>query len=81
MPGISTGDLEKLEEHTQALKGKWGYRRAKIVLLRLKHKKSAEEVGRLMGVHKRTVQKHVRRYRREGLGAFSDHKRGPQGPR
>lgn len=63
MPGISTEDLEKLEEHTKTLKGKWGYRRAKIVLLRLKCKKSAEEVSVLMGVHKRTVQKHVRRYR------------------
>ncbi len=81
MSGISAEDLEKLEEHTKALKGKWGYRRAKIVLLRLKHKKSAEEVGLLMGVNKRTVLKHVRRYRQEGLSAFEDHRRGPQGPR
>lgn len=75
-------EIIALEEFSEQVKGKKEYRRLQCVLLRMKHGKSVDEIALLERLHRRTVYKHLERYRMEGLSTFKPKKPGPtEGPR
>jgi transposase len=75
-------EIAALEEFSKRVKGKKEYRRLQVVLLRIKHRKSIDEIAALFQIHRRTVYKHLERYRQEGLSAFNTRKPGAtEGPR
>jgi transposase len=78
---ISQEEIEALEVKALKIKGRKEYRRLQSVLLRGKESKSPEAIGKELGLHPRTVQKHHQRYFKEGLAAFEAKKTGPTGPR
>jgi len=74
-------EIQQLEELSKRLKGKREYRRLQSVLLHLNHKKNVDEIADLLQIHRRTVYKHLRRYRKEGLATFEARKPGlKEGP-
>jgi transposase len=77
----SQEEIETLEAKAHKIKGRKEYRRLQSVLLRAKDNKSPEEISQILGIHPRTVQKHHRRYFKEGLNAFNERKPGTQGTR
>jgi transposase len=78
---ISQEEIEALEVRAPRIKGRKEYRRLQSVLLRAKENKSPEEIGKILGIHPRTVQKHQQRYFQQGLRAFESGVPGPKGPR
>jgi len=79
---VAEEEIEKLEALSKQLKGKTEYRRLQCVLLRVKYRKSVDEIAEMLQINCRTVYKHQERYRREGLAAFEALKPGaPEGPR
>lgn len=78
---ISQEEVEALEARGKKIKGRKEYRRLQSVLLRAKENKTPEEIGRILEIHPRTVQKHQQRYFVEGLKAFEARKPGPKGPK
>ena len=81
---ISPEEIEVLEATEKSIKGRREYVRLKSVLLRVRQGKTAKEIGDVLGLHPRTVEKHQERYFKEGLKAFEPKKPGPkkgEGPR
>ncbi len=74
-------EIEALEALGKKLKGKREYRRLQCVVLRKKHGKQIEEIGDLLQLNKRTVYKHLERYRKEGLKTFEAKQPGRVGSR
>lgn len=75
-------EIAALESLSKRVKGKREYRRLQCVLLRIKHQKSIDEIALLQQLHRRTVYKHLERYRQEGISAFEPGKPGAKkGPR
>jgi transposase len=77
---ISQSEIEELEAIAPKIKGRKEYRRLQSVLLRAKENKSPEDIGKILNIHPRTVQKHQQRYFSEGLDVFNTKKTGPKGP-
>jgi transposase len=78
---ISLQEIELLEAIASKIKGRREYRRLQSVLLRAKENKSPEEIGKILGIHPRTVQKHHQRYFRQSFKAFEEGIPGPKGPK
>jgi transposase len=77
---ISQQEIAELEEKAPKIKGRREYRRLQSVLLRAKENKSPEQIGNILKIHPRTVQKHQQRYFKEGMKAFEQGIPGPKGP-
>lgn len=77
---ISQSQIDELEARAPKIKGRREYRRLQSVLLRAKDNKTPEEIGKILGIHPRTVQKHQQRYFSEGMEAFETKKPGRKGP-
>jgi transposase len=75
---ISQEEIETLEAKGNKIKTRKEYRRLESVLLRAKEGKTAEEIGVILKINPRTVEKHHRRYFEEGLAAFDAKKPGVQ---
>ena len=78
---LSPTEKEMLLEHESRIKGRRGYKRWKSVCLTLVHGKTKEAAATELGIHPRTVEKHQKRYRDQGLLAFVDTSTGVTGPR
>jgi transposase len=79
---ITEQEIEELESVEKRLTGKKEYRRLQSVLIRAKLGKSAIEIGAILNIHPRTVEKHHERYFEEGMATFSVKKPGsPSGNR
>jgi transposase len=78
---ITSEEIAALESKGKKIKGRREYRRQQSVLLRAKEGKTAEEIGKILNIHPRTVEKHHQRYFEEGLQAFEEKKGSPKGPR
>ena len=77
---ISESEIEALEAKARKIKGRLEYRRLQSVLLRAREHKTHEEIGKILEIHPRTVQKHQARYLKEGMAAFESKKPGRKGP-
>lgn len=73
---ITVKEIEELESVEKGLTGKKEYRRLQSILIRAKLGKSAIEIGAILNIHPRTVEKHHARYFTEGMAAFSVKKPG-----
>jgi len=80
-PPLSPESINQLQEHDPKIKSRRGYKRWKGVCLTLIEGQSAEDAALELGIHPRTVEKHQKRYRDEGLAAFNDRMTGRRGPR
>ena len=81
---IHSDEIKHLEETEKTIQGKREYVRLQSVLLRVRQGKTAKEIGDVLGLHPRTVEKHQERYFKEGLKAFEPKQPGPkkgEGPR
>jgi transposase len=78
---ISKEQIEALEAKAPKIRSRKAYRRLQSVLLRAKENKSPEAIGKELGLHPRTVQKHHQRYFKEGMKAFEEGKPGAKAPR
>lgn len=77
---ITESQIEELEGKAPKIKGRREYRRLQSVLLRAKENKTSEEIGKILGIHSRTVEKHQARYFKEGMASFESKKPGRKGP-
>lgn len=80
-PPLSPESINQLQEHEAKIKSRRAYKRWKGVCLTLIEGQSAEDAALELGIHPRTVEKHQKRYRDEGLAAFCDRPTGSSGPR
>jgi transposase len=78
---LSEEELRLLEAKDAVIQTRREAKRLQSVLLRAKEGLSASEIGKRLGLHPRTVQKHQSRYFKEGLKAFDCNKTGTRGPR
>jgi transposase len=78
---ISEQEVIELERLSKKIRGIREYRRLQSVLLRARDGKTAKEIGTILGLNERTVEKHHARYFAEGLVAFESRKSGTSGPR
>ena len=81
---IHSDEIKHLEETEKTIQGKREYVRLQSVLLRARQGKTAKEIGQVLNLHPRTVEKHHEDYFKEGISAFEPKTPGPkqgEGPR
>ena len=81
---ISPEEIEVLEATEKSIKGRREYVRLQSVLLRARQNKTAKEIGKVLNLHPRTIEKHHEQYFKEGISAFEPKQPGPkqgEGPR
>ena len=59
---ISAEEVGLLEEKGRQIRGRREYCRLQSVLLRARNGKTAQEIAEILGIHRRTVEKHHQRY-------------------
>jgi transposase len=80
-PPLSPEAIEQLQHHEPFIKSRRAYKRWRGVCLTLIEAKPLDEVATALALNPRTLQKHQKRYRDEGLSAFADRSTGRRGPR
>ena len=78
---LTDEDVQLLEAACKTIKGRRDYCRLQSVLCRARDGKTAKDISHVLGIHKRTVEKHHQRYFEQGLKAFEAKPTGRQGPR
>ena len=80
-PPLTPEAIAELQQHEPQIKSRRAYKRWRGVCLTLIDQKPDDVVSAELGIHPRTLQKHQKRYRDEGLAAFEDKPKGTTGPR
>ena len=71
-PPLSPEAIEQLQRHEPLIKSRRAYKRWRGVCLTLIDDKPLHEVATELALNPRTLQKHQKRYRDEGLSTFAD---------
>jgi transposase len=78
---LSKDQLDALNAHEATIKSRRAYKRWQSVWLTYVKGYSKEKAADLIGIHLRTVEKHQKRYRDQGIHAFSERTYSPTGSR